>query len=115
MGSTPGPLGSSGVPGCMGVSVSNRKGSVPAPTWLLRARELRLNYKIEEWTAGTWEDGVTTFHEILQALHRALTPLPTFLREPGGHAEGCAWPSLLLAMTASAPLLGAAVSPGSQA
>lgn len=46
---------------------------------------------------------VATFHEILLALHRAQTPLTTFLREPGGHTEGCAWSSLLLALTLSVP------------
>lgn len=50
-------MGSSGVPGCMGVSVSDRKGSVPASTSLLRERELRLNYKIKEWTAGPGKMG----------------------------------------------------------
>lgn len=61
MGGAQGPRGSPGVPGCMCVRVSHRKGSAPAPVWLLRERELSLNYKIKGWTAGTWEVGGNHF------------------------------------------------------
>lgn len=99
MGSTQGSRGGSRVPGCMCVSVSNRKGSVPAPTWLLRERELSLNYKLRGWTAGTWKVGGNHFPWNSASSSSSTNPVH--------HIPTWAGRSSLLAMTVSVPCYSA--------